>query len=214
MAAAVQTQGIRIVRQLRTFMSYGIVQVKRLRPIADTLYRQCNLALTLAGIYAKGHLVDSSCYVHAHGTSPGNSVHLRDLLQFRIQQDYGILICLIAVRSIILPRQQGRAAICISLRCQPQDRVLGRSGTQGRRDLLRLSLHHGGIEMNDLQIGTGCRTFRFRFGRIFQLYKEGLHRGDNGSGSSISISIFPCHIRRTDNKTLSNLRIQCPIFLR
>ena len=68
--------------------------------------------------------------------------------------------------------------------------------------------------MNDLQIGTGCRTFRFRFGRIFQLYKEGLHGGDNGSGSSISISIFPCHIRRTDNKTLSNLRIQCPIFLR
>ena len=42
-------------------------------------------------------------------------------------------------------------------------------------------------------------------------YKEGLHGGDNGSGSSISIFIFPCHIRRTDNKTL--LHIQCPIFL-
>ena len=50
MAAAVQTQGIRIVRQLRTFTGHGIVQVKRLRPIADTLYRQCNLPLTLAGI--------------------------------------------------------------------------------------------------------------------------------------------------------------------
>ena len=212
MAAAVQTQGIRIVRQLRTFTGHGIVQVKRLRPIADTLYRQCNLALTLAGIYAKGHLVDPSYYVHTHGTSPGDSVHLRDLLQFRIQQDYGILICLIAIHGIILPRQQGRATICIPLRCQPQYRVLGRSGTQGRRDLLRLSLHHGGIEMNHLQIGTGCRTFRFRLSRIFQLYEEGLHGGDNGSGCSISnISTFPCHIRCTDNKPL--LHIQCPIFL-
>ena len=119
MAAAVQTQGIRIVRQLRTFTGHGIVQVKRLRPIADTLYRQCNLPLTLAGIYAKGHLVDPSYYVHTHGTSPGDSVHLRDLLQFRIQQD----------RGIILPHQQGRATICIPLCCQPQYRVFGRSGT-------------------------------------------------------------------------------------
>ena len=54
MAAAVQTQGIRIVRQLRTFTGHGIVQVKRLRPIADTLYRQCNTARVPAIVYTCG----------------------------------------------------------------------------------------------------------------------------------------------------------------
>ena len=43
------------------------------------------------------------------------------------------------------------------------------------------------LEMNHLQIGTGCRTFRFRLSRIFQLYEEGLHGGDNGSGCSRNV---------------------------
>ena len=211
MAAAVQTQGIRIVRQLRTLAGHGIVQVKRLRPIADTLYRQCNLALTLAGIYAKGHLVDPSYYVHTHGTSPGDSVHLRDLLQFRIQQDYGILICLIAVRNIILPRQQGRATICIPLRCQPQDRIFGRSGTP---DVA--------WENEDTDAASGAviapmQAFFVELKDAAQTKAEGTVTGADlkvvrfdpsmmlGEPEKVSSSL------RTDNKTL--LHIQCPIFL-